>query len=81
MAINVFKKGRTYSKTVFFKEQALRKAALAAGLDVRLSLRNAQIGITVLLVGMQGTVSRLSWAGWHGAYTDLCKGHATASQP
>lgn len=34
MAINVFKKGRMYNETIFFfKEQALSKAALAAGLD------------------------------------------------
>lgn len=39
MAINVFKKGRMYSKTVLFKEQALSKAALAAGLDLGLSVR------------------------------------------
>lgn len=34
MAINVFKKGRMYSRTVFFKEQVLSKAALATGLVI-----------------------------------------------
>lgn len=36
MAINIFKMGRMYSETVFFKNQALSKAALAAGLGVGL---------------------------------------------